>query len=164
MDKSYFEQMARYNQWANSRLFDVVSTVSAREFEQDCDVFFKSLKGTLNHVLVGDIVWLARLEGEPRLDLKLDDILHHDAEKLRLARLVQDEKILSFCETLDAAFLETQLSYKSIISGEYEASVKMVLAHVFNHQTHHRAHAHACLTRLGKPAPDIDLIYYTLGC
>ncbi|MDV7339685.1 DinB family protein [Terasakiella sp. A23] len=164
MDKSYFAQLAHYNIWANRRVYDVVATISEEEFKLDCDVFFKSICGTLNHILVGDIVWLARLEGTPRMDLKLNDILHEGFAALWQARKDQDAKILSFCEGLEEAFLETDLQYKSIISGEYEAPVKMILGHMFNHQTHHRGHVHAALTRLSKPTPDIDLIYYTLGC
>ena len=33
------------------------------------------------------------------------------------------------------------------------------LAHLFNHQTHHRGQAHMILTVLGKPSVPLDLIY-----
>lgn len=163
MDISYFLQLAHYNQWANEKLYEAVALLSVDDFECDCGVFFKSLQGTLNHILVGDLVWLTRLKGVGRADLRLDDLLYKDFDDLHKARIAQDADIITFCENMDVDFLNTVLHYKSITAGACEAPVKMVLGHVFNHQTHHRGHAHACLSRLGQPVPDIDLIYFTLG-
>jgi uncharacterized damage-inducible protein DinB len=163
MDKSYFIKLAHYNKWANDRLYEAISQLSATEFEQDCDVFFKSIQGTLNHILVADLAWLGRLEKNPRTDLRLNDILYADFSSLQVARVEQDTRIIDFCEIIDEQFLNEILNYQSISAGAYEAEVKMILGHVFNHQTHHRGHVHACLTRLGKPAPDMDLMYFVLG-
>ena len=163
MDKDYFEKLAHYNKWANDKLYEAVSNLSQAEFEQDCDVHFKSVQGTLNHILVGDLAWLGRLESKPRTDLTLDAILHEDFQSLLTARQELDTHIIDFCESVSEEFLDSILSYQSITAGAYEVEVKMVMGHVFNHQTHHRGHVHACLTRLGKSAPDLDLIYCVLG-
>lgn len=163
MDQSYFLDLARYNQWANTRLFQALEGLSDQEFQQDCDVYFKSLQGTLNHILVADLAWLGRLQKTPRTDLKLNDILHAGVADLWAARQAQDVAIIDFCQGLTADFVAGVLHYQSISAGAYEAPVSTILAHVFNHQTHHRGHAHACLTRLGKAAPDMDIIYYHLG-
>lgn len=163
MDQSYFLDLAHYNQWANKRLYSAVDELTVQEFEQDCDVYFKSLQGTLNHILVGDLAWMGRLQKTPRTDLTLNGILYETVADLWAARRAQDEAIIAFCEGLSSDFLKSVLHYQSISAGAYEAPVSTILAHVFNHQTHHRGHAHACLTRLGKIAPDMDIIYYHLG-
>ncbi|WP_417797682.1 DinB family protein [Terasakiella pusilla] len=163
MDQSYFLELALYNQWANKRLYKALEGLSDQEFRQDCDVYFKSLQGTLNHILVADLAWLGRLQKTPRTDLTLNMILHETVEDLWAARQAQDEEIIRFCQGLTPVFVSSVLHYQSISGGAYEAPVRTILAHVFNHQTHHRGHAHACLTRLGKEAPDMDIIYYHLG-
>jgi uncharacterized damage-inducible protein DinB len=112
---------------------------------------------------VADLAWLGRLQKTPRTDLTLNMILHETVENLWAARQAQDEEIIRFCQGLTSAFVSSVLHYQSISGGAYEAPVRTILAHVFNHQTHHRGHAHACLTRLGKTAPDMDIIYYHLG-
>ena len=161
--KDYFLNLAHYNKWANGKLFDVVSTLTSEEFESDCDVYFKSVKGTLNHLLVGDILWLSRLKGKPVSGLKLNDILYENLVDLTRARQELDADIIQVLSDVDDAFVESDLNYQSTAGHEYTAPMQVVLGHMFNHQTHHRSHVHACLSRLGKDAPDLDIIYFHLG-
>ena len=60
----HFQLFARYNAWANARLYDAVAALSPQDFARDLGGFFGSLRGTLNHNLVGDLIWLQRLTGE----------------------------------------------------------------------------------------------------
>ncbi len=163
MDKPYFIQLADYNRWANEKLYSVVETLTKEEFNRDCDVFFHSVCATLNHILVGDMAWLGRLTGQPKQGLRLNDVLYTSYDDLLAARQRQDGLICDFCNSLEEDFLKGDLCYQSITAGQYTAPVKMILGHVFNHQTHHRGHVHAALSRLGKNPPDLDLIYFALG-
>ncbi len=58
------------------------------EYRADRGVFFRSLHGTLNHLLVVDRLWLARVTGErgPGLPDRLDAILYDDRDALAAAR------------------------------------------------------------------------------
>ena len=52
--KSYFEQRAAYNRWANARLYEAALSLSDTDYRRDVGAFFKSMHGTLNHLLLTD--------------------------------------------------------------------------------------------------------------
>ena len=62
--KAYFEQRAAYNRWANARLYEAAFSLSEADYRRDVGAFFKSMHGTLNHLLLTDRLWLKRLTGE----------------------------------------------------------------------------------------------------
>lgn len=43
--------MARYNVWMNERLYDACSRLSDADRKRDLGAYFKSIHGTLNHIL-----------------------------------------------------------------------------------------------------------------
>ena len=75
--------MASYNRWMNQRLYSVCAELPDRERKEDRGAFFKSIHGTLNHLLVGDKVWLARFFGESFQIEGLDQELYSDFDELR---------------------------------------------------------------------------------
>lgn len=157
----HFQMFARYNRWANVRLFDAASKLSDKDYRKDCQAFFGSMHGTLNHLLVGDEVWMGRFEGIAPVTQTLDDILHDDFAWLRTARQAMDERIVAYVDGLDEERLTAEFTYQPITLPDpvCERFAK-ILAHFFNHQTHHRGQAHAILTRLAGTAPALDLIFF----
>jgi uncharacterized damage-inducible protein DinB len=112
-------------------------------------------------LLVADLIWLARLRGEPPPDLALDDTVHEEFAALRKARLVADEALISFVAGLDDAALAGTISYTTVTQPTtIRQPVGAALLHVFNHQTHHRGQCHAMMTRVAGEAPSLDLIVY----
>jgi uncharacterized damage-inducible protein DinB len=160
--REHFRTLARYNRWANARLYVAVGDLSVEEYRADRGVFFRSLHGTLNHLLVVDRLWLARVTGErdPGLPDRLDAILHDDRDALAAARAREDERVVAVVDGLDEERLTASLRYRTTLGWEHEQPVWEVLAHLFNHQTHHRGQAHAVLTGLGRKAPPMDLVLY----
>lgn len=158
--KKHFQQMARYNQWANRRLYAVAERLSTDDLWADKGAFFGSLMGTLNHILVGDTLWLARFTGEDAPVLKLNSILHRDLPSLRLARDALDQRFLALVEGIDDRRLTSVLSYRTSTGAPSETPFAATLSHVFNHQTHHRGQAHGLISQLGEEAPILDLIYF----
>jgi uncharacterized damage-inducible protein DinB len=153
--------MARYNAWANHTLFRAVGDLSDDAFRADRGVFFRSLRGTLNHVLVADRLWMGRFTGRPEPGLRLDAILFDGFEALHAARQAEDTRIMSYVDGLDAATLAETFTYtRATAPGTYVAELGPALDHVFNHQTHHRGQAHAVLTGLGAAAPALDLMAF----
>jgi uncharacterized damage-inducible protein DinB len=162
MMREHFRTLARYNRWANARLYAAAGSLSEEEYRADRGVFFRSVHGTLNHLLVVDRLWLARITGErnPDAPVRLDAILHEERDALAAARAREDERIEAVVDGLDETRLAAPLRYRTTLGWEHEQPVAEVLAHMFNHQTHHRGQAHAVLTGLGREAPPMDLVLY----
>jgi uncharacterized damage-inducible protein DinB len=151
--------MARYNAWANERLYGMAATLSDEAFKRDVGVFFKSLHGTLNHLLVADRIWMRRLTGEGEHPNRLDAILFEDLAPLQAARVAEDQRILRYVEGLPAAEFERPLEFRTLKGASMTQPIGELLAHVFNHQTHHRGQAHAILTQVGVLEPEpLDLL------
>ncbi len=159
--QAHFEMMAAYNAWANGRLYDAVAELSDEVYRQDCQVTFVSLHGTLNHLFVADVIWMARFRGQPNPPWKLDHIAHDSWAELRPRRLSLDRDIMGFTGALDAAQLEREFTYRTMADNKtITQALGLALAHFFNHQTHHRGQCHAMLTRLAGWAPAMDLAYF----
>lgn len=159
--KDHFRMFAAYNSWANGLLYDAASTLTPQELQADKGAFFGSLLNTLNHILVADRVWLHRLTGEGMLPTALDQVLYGDFEGLRDARIAEDARLAAYVEALTEDELGESFIYSPIGKTDRITQKRSVtLAHVFNHQTHHRGQAHSTLTALGKPSLALDLVYF----
>jgi uncharacterized damage-inducible protein DinB len=159
--KAHFRTMAAYNGWANRRLYEAAGALSQAELDAPRSGFFPSLMKTLNHIMVGDTVWMGRLDGTGHPGVTaLDQVLHRDFGSLRTARRAMDERIIAFVEDLADQRLAELLVYHTMAGGPMQTRIDQVLAHVFNHQTHHRGQAHAMLSSADVPPPPLDLIYF----
>ena len=153
--------LARYNAWANHKLYHAVDALPDAEFRADRGVAFKSLRGTLNHLLVTDRIWMARFAGTDAGPLRLDTILFDGFDALHAARQAEDTRIITFVDGLDAAAAARTFTYRRATAPEtYVAELGPALDHLFNHQAHHRGQAHAVLTGLGAAAPSLDLALF----
>jgi len=152
---------AGYNRWANERLYEAAARLSDVDYRADRGAFFKSMHGTLNHLLVGDRLWMRRFTGEGQVPTTLDAILFEDFGELRAARRAEDEGILRYANALTDADLAGWIRYRTITNPvEMEQQLAPALDHFFNHQTHHRGQAHALLTAITGTAPSLDLIVF----
>jgi uncharacterized damage-inducible protein DinB len=160
---SRYRMFADYNSWCNTRLYAAVAPLSDADYRADRGAFFKSLHGTLNHLLVGDRIWMARFTGTGEMPKSLDAILYDDFASLRAARDAEDARISHYIDGLSAANLAGSIRYRTFVQPqEIEQPLAPALDHFFNHQTHHRGQAHALLSALiGNDAtPSFDLILY----
>lgn len=161
---THFVTFARYNGWANARLYDACEALSEDAyFAQRQSAFFGSLHGALNHILVGDRAWMQRMTGDGDIPPGLDAELYPTLATLRAARTAEDKRILAFVEQLDDAGLARDVSYRPMVGSPDTRSVAALLSHLFNHQTHHRGQAHAMLSEAGAEPPPLDMIYYLRG-
>jgi uncharacterized damage-inducible protein DinB len=159
--KSHWQMFAAYNEWANRRLYDAAAKLSDEEYRADRGAFFKSVHGTLNHLLVADRIWLGRFTGSSGRPLRLDAILYERFEDLRAAREVEDARIVAFIDAKNDADFASTFRYRAITApAEFEQDLASALAHFFNHQTHHRGQVHCLLTGLVKEAPPLDFLIY----
>ena len=158
-----FPMLARYNDWANRRLYARAAALPDADYRADRGAFFGSVHATLNHLLVTDRIWLNRFTGEGPTYPRLDLILHESLEELRSAREAEDQRIVTWVDRLDDGRLAGAFTYRTIVDPrEVTQPLAPALAHFFNHQTHHRGQAHALMTAIGGPdaAPVLDLILF----
>ena len=159
--KPLFQMLAAYNAWVNERLYDAAARVPDAEYRRDRGAFCGSLHGTLNHLLLGDRIWMHRFTGEGDEPKELDAILHEDFAELRANRRAEDARITKYIEGLSEATLAGTIRYRSTRSpAEIEQLLAPLLLHFFNHQTHHRGQAHCLLTEMAGEAPSFDLLVY----
>src|SRR6266567_8729614 len=98
---AHYRMFGRYNAWANSRLYDATARLSAAQYRADRGAFFKSVHGTLNHLLATDRIWMKRFTGEGEAPDRLDAILHERLADLRAARESEDQRIVRWIDGLD---------------------------------------------------------------
>jgi uncharacterized damage-inducible protein DinB len=94
--KARYEMFAAYNRWANERIYDAAAKLSDMDYRADRGAFFKSVHGTLNHMVVGDLIWMRRFTGTGDSPSRLDAILYDEFPKLRAAREAEDERIVQW--------------------------------------------------------------------
>jgi uncharacterized damage-inducible protein DinB len=159
--KDHYAMFAGYNAWANRRLYDAAAALPDAQYREDRGAFFKSLHGTLNHLLATDRIWMQRFTGEGTAPDRLDAILFDTFEELRGAREAEDARILRYIDGLDDARLAGVIHYRRVSTPEPQVqALAPALAHWFNHQTHHRGQAHTILTGLTGKGPELDLLFY----
>jgi uncharacterized damage-inducible protein DinB len=159
--KTHYVEFAAYSVWANRRLYEAVSFLSDADYRADKGAFFKSMHGTLNHLLVTDYIWMHRFTGEGEAPARLDAILHDQFDALRTAREAEDRRIVAYIDSLDEERLAGAIHYRRVSTPEeFVQPLMPALNHLFNHQTHHRGQAHTILTALGKNAPELDMLYF----
>jgi len=112
-------------------------------YRKEVGAFFKSLHGTLNHLLAADRIWMRRLTGVGDHPDKLNAILLDDLPSLHAARLEEDSRITGFVQGLDEPAFEEVLEYRTLDGAPQRQRRREILAHLFNHETHHRGQAHA---------------------
>jgi len=158
--KAYFERMARYNRWANRRLYGAVAQLDAEEIHAARSGFFPSIAKTLNHLLVADRIWLGRFAGRPSTHKRLDETLYEDFAALTAAREAEDQRIIAFFKELPQARIDAVFDYKNMAGDPKSAPMDAVLGHLFNHQAHHRGQAHAMLSSTRAAPPSLDLVLF----
>lgn len=159
--KEHYAAFARYNAWANRRLYDAAAQLSDTDYRADRGAFFKSMHGTLNHLLTADWVWMHRFTGEGPSPARLDAINHDTLPELRAAREAEDRRIVAYVDGLTEQKLAGTISYRRVSTPEeFVQPLAPALAHFFNHQTHHRGQAHTILCSFGRRDLALDLLFF----
>ncbi|MCG8357259.1 MAG: DinB family protein [Kiloniellales bacterium] len=149
--------LARYNRLANERLYGACAQLTDADRKRERPAFFKSIHGTLNHIMVGDRIWLGRFAGKAMPSTGLDAMLYEDFQDLTEARRAEDAGIERFAASLDAEWLGGTICYVNNEGRRFEDPTAMLVIHFFNHQTHHRGQVHDMLTQTEVAPPSLDL-------
>ncbi len=170
MMKSNVELMAAYNQRMNISVYSGAATLSAEALNLDRKAYFGSIMGTLNHIFVGDVVWLKRFAGHPEpfsalaavrampMPNSLSLQIHEKLDALSQARQALDDIIIQFSNELTEAALSSQLSAHNFEGQPFTKHMGSLVQHFFNHQTHHRGQVSTLLSQAGVDIGVTDLL------
>ncbi len=168
--KDHVLLMAQYNQRMNANMYAACESLSGAQLAEDKGAFFGSILGTLNHLLVGDIVWFKRfslalpsyaelsaLDAIPFPDA-LNAVLFSDFAELKAQREKLDDLVLSFARAVTEEDLQGTVSYKNFKGVPASRVLFSLLMHAFNHQTHHRGQITTLLSQHGVDVGVTDLV------
>lgn len=159
----YCRMMARYNAWQNRQLLQALERVPLDVLREDQGAFFGSILGTLNHLLWGDRIWMSRFDSsveKPGGGIPQSADLCPTIAAWGGARFYLDGKISFWAQSLKSVQLLGRLEwYSGAVKAQISKPVAACVAHMFNHQTHHRGQVHAMMTRAGLDAPVSDAIF-----
>jgi len=157
---SYVCTMASYNSEMNRRIFEAAGRLSDEERRAERGVFWRSIHGTLSHILWADQMQMSRFAQWPKpvapIEASGGDGVSFEA--LWQERETFDHALLEWAAGLAPQWLDGEIAWRSIAKGRDVTSSKALLVvHMFNHQTHHRGQVHALITRAGESTGDTDL-------
>jgi len=147
---------AHANRLSNCRLHAAMAPLSHAQFHAARTSFFPSLAATLNHILLVDLYYIGSLHRDADVRASgLAFVAADDLAGLAERQAASDQRLIAFCDRLDAAALDAQVEMDR---GDHvqRDRVGHVLAHLFNHQTHHRGQAHAMLAGTSIKPPQLD--------
>jgi uncharacterized damage-inducible protein DinB len=155
MTPAIFRTFARYNTWMNENIYAGCAKIPDEKRKADMGAFFKSIHGTLNHLIVGDLSWMARFRSKPLPGLALNAIVHEDFNDLWAARRALDADIAAFAAGLNEDWLSQPYSFKSFAyNREFTNTNWFFVMQLFNHQTHHRGQVTTLMNQCGvDPGP-----------
>lgn len=163
--------MATYNQWMNTRVYQAASSLPDEELTADRKAFFGSILGTLNHLALGDRVWLQRFARhpanysllEPIRQLpapgNLKELQFTDIRELAAHREWLDQLIIDWAGSITEADLDHPLQYANMKGVPAQRDFFGLIMHFFNHQTHHRGQVTTLLSQAGIDPGDTDLLF-----
>ncbi|HSS28643.1 MAG TPA: DinB family protein [Usitatibacter sp.] len=162
----HFAAEAHNNAWANHRLLAACGRLSQREFVAQRTSIFPSIKATLNHILTVDWFYLEILERSlagmppaenPGRHFEPEEPFETCAELSR-EQHAADKRFIALCERLDEAAMARPVLLPRR-DGIHKDSVERILAHLFQHDIHHRGQVHAMLSGTSVRPPQLDEFY-----
>ena len=160
------ETAARYNAWANIRIYNALHKLSDEERKEDRKAFFRSIHNTMNHVLLADLIYRERLEKKPTTYTTLDEVLHDDFDALVAAHRANDVWYSDFCARMTQDELDANLTFTAVGMDQEEIfslPKKLCLTNLFQHQIHHRGQVHQMISETGHYPPPVDVVKFGRG-
>ena len=156
--KSQLAQMARYHAWATKRLLSSIQSLPDEVYRQPCGLFFQSIHGTLNHMLLTDSeIWYPRFSEGRSASLPLDAELESDRAVLASRLITAASQWPGYVDSLSEPALADDLHYTMTTGQRRALPMPAALLHVFNHATHHRGQITAAISMQGFEYQALDL-------
>jgi uncharacterized damage-inducible protein DinB len=152
----HLRKAARNNAWANDRLLRACAELDDPAFRAARTSFFPSLHETLNHNLSIDLYYLDALEEGGRGLTVFETFRPLDCAALLIVQGETDRRLIAFCDAQTDESLGRRVGTDRGDEGRVPERVDDLLAHLFQHQTHHRGQAHAMLSGTAVSPPQLD--------
>lgn len=161
--------MAEYNQLMNQRIFEASGNLSEETLNENKGAFFKSIIKTLNHIMIGDVLWLKRFLHHPTDYISLkqidgflsaekpDQVLFYDLSLFYKERKQLDKIIIEFCNELKEEDINNTLDYVNFKEEKHCKRFGDLILHVFLHQIHHRGQVTTLLSQENIDFGETDL-------
>ncbi len=160
------ETAARYNEWANNRIYNALKKMSDEDRRKDRKAFFKSIHNTMNHILLADLLYRQRIEKKPITFTSLDEVIYDDFKELEFAHRDNDKWYTVFCRSLSPEDLTSDFPFEAVglDNREYfSLSFSTCLTNLFQHQIHHRGQVHHMISHSGGNPPPVDVVKFARG-
>jgi uncharacterized damage-inducible protein DinB len=158
MTPLYVRMMAAYGAWMNGRLLELCGGLTDGDRKRDLGAFFRSIHGTFDHLIYGDVAWMGRFTGGPMPAKRIGEVVHESWDELATARRAMDERMVGWAADVTEAWLADTMAYVSVNDGKTRVLPRGVLVtHMFNHGTHHRGQLTTLMKQLGVDPGVTDL-------
>lgn len=145
--KEYFLKLYEYNAWANRRVLDCLTRQNISD---------EKIMSLMGHVVAAQFLWLHRIKGLPAPDVKL----WGEYKLPQLVSMAQNigEQWLDFVTT--TSDFNRDLTYKNYVGDPYTTNVEIIMIHLVNHSSYHRAQIAMQLRQKGFEPINTDFITY----
>jgi uncharacterized damage-inducible protein DinB len=144
MTKDDIQLLFEYDRWANNRVVQAVSALSAEQFTRDLRGSFRSVRDTLVHIIAGEWGWLAYWK-EPspgsafladlraRREVLFNPTVFPSAAAVRLkwAEVEKEQAEFVKCQTNES--LQKLVPFRAT-----QVRLAHLMQHLANHSTYHR--------------------------
>lgn len=145
--KKYFLKLYHYNAWSNKR---VLNCLKRQRVDDD------KILTLMGHIVAAQFLWLHRIKGLPPPDVKLWGT--YTLEQLLDMAEDAGKKWLDFVESADN--FDRELTYTNYVNEPYTNNVEMIMIHLVNHSSYHRAQIAMLLRQKGFEPINTDFITY----
>ena len=145
--KKYFLKLYQYNAWSNKR---VLSCLTRQNIDDE------KILTLMGHIVAAQFLWLHRIKGWSAPDLELWG--NYTLEQLLIMAEDAGKKWIDFVENTDD--FDRELTYKNYLNEPYTNNVEMIMIHLVNHSSYHRAQIAMLLRQKGLEPINTDFITY----
>jgi uncharacterized damage-inducible protein DinB len=155
-----FASLFAFNRWANDKMLDACRKLTPEQYAAEPVPGWSPIRSTVYHIAMATEGWLRRLAGNP------DENFPTEAEVSTVddaARMLDRayKTFDSLLPTLTPDFLVTPWTFTR--RGQSRVLLPwIVLRHVVNHTTYHRAQVASKLKRFGIQQAETDMVFWAI--
>jgi uncharacterized damage-inducible protein DinB len=159
MNVNDIQLLYEYNRWANARVLDAVAVLTREEFTKDLSNSYRSVRGTLTHIMWGEWIWLMRWKDiSPKT--VFDPADYPNLSSLRTQWQEIDQERRDFIYGLTDDSLERVIAYTNTKGEEWQYPLQHMIQHITNHSSYHRGQVTTLLRQLGVEPAATDLLLF----